>query len=99
MMIFLKQLIKTRSWQAAWHQVFHSEHEHWQLIQFTDGRDAFYHSKHLITCSKCKLAQVVYRQWPKFNADLNSGYPLADAHRQASEYSSQSTRPEQRKQL
>ncbi len=86
MMIFFKQLLKTRSWQVAWHRAFHAEDEHWQVIQFIDGRDAFYHSKHRVTCNRCKLDQVAERQWPKFNADLNTGYPLADAHRQASEY-------------
>lgn len=84
---FLWLLIKCRKFRMAWHGAFHRDHEQWSLIQFRDGTDQFYHSKHEITCRCCRIRYTTRRVWPKFNADLNSGFQLSEAHQKASVYS------------
>ncbi|MEH6628649.1 MAG: hypothetical protein V7739_19595 [Motiliproteus sp.] len=86
---FTKLLLKTLKPKVAWHVAFHGEAEQWSMIQFRDGSDQFYHSKHLITCSKCQINKTAKRIWPKFNADLNNGYQLTEARQKASACSSQ----------
>ncbi len=86
---FIKVLLKTFKPKIAWHVAFHQDAEQWSMIQFRDGSDQFYHSKHLITCSKCQVNRTAKRIWPKFNADLNNGYQLSEAHRKASSYSAE----------
>ncbi len=86
---FIKLLLKTCKPKTAWHVAFHQEAEQWSMIQFRDGSDQFYHSKHLVTCSKCRINKTAKRIWPKFNADLNNGYQLTEARQKASDYSSQ----------
>ena len=67
----------------AWHRTFHREEEQWTLIQFRDGADNFYHSRHAITCRRCGVSHTQNRMWPKFNADHNTGYELTEARRLA----------------
>lgn len=56
------------------------------MVQFKDSRDPFYRSKHRVCCSKCAFENTTYQLWPKFNADHEQGYQLAEAHQQASGY-------------
>ncbi len=84
---FIRKLLQTRQPRTAWHQVFHQDAEQWSMIQFRDGSDQFYHSKHRVTCSKCRVHQTAARLWPKFNADLDNGYQLTEARQKASTYS------------
>lgn len=85
--LFLKTFGSTRSFKIARHRTFHHQAERWSMIQFRDGSDQFYHSKHRITCDKCRFEQTTHQLWPKFNADIEQGYQLTDAHRQASQLS------------
>lgn len=87
---FLKVLIKTRSVMVARHRTFHQDSEVWSMIQFKDGRDPFYRSKHLVSCKKCGFEQTTYQVWPKFDADRDHGYQLAEAHQQAIGYTPES---------
>lgn len=84
---FFKLLIKTRSYTAARHRTFHSHYEQWSMIQFKDSRDSFYRSKHRVSCDKCGFEKMSQCIWPKFNADLEQGYQLAEAHKKAAVYS------------
>ncbi len=83
---FTATLLRTRRPRLAWHLVFHQQNERWSMIQFRDGADQFYHSKHRVTCSRCRIHHTTQRIWPKFNADLNNGYQLVEARQQASVY-------------
>lgn len=72
---------------VARHRTYHGQYEQWSMIQFKDGRDSFYRSKHRVCCEKCNYEKTILRVWPKFNADIEQGYQLAEAHQQASGYS------------
>ena len=85
----IKTFFKTFKPRYAWHMAYHRDAEQWSMIQFRDGADEFYHSKHLVTCSKCRVNWTAKRIWPKFNADLNNGYQLTEARQKASNYSAQ----------
>ena len=85
---FFRVFSKSFSPRLARHLAYHQHTEQWSMIQFRDGADQFYHSKHRITCSKCQLNQTAQKIWPKFNPDLNSGYQLTDARKKASVYCS-----------
>ncbi|OMH32808.1 hypothetical protein BGP75_14900 [Motiliproteus sp. MSK22-1] len=80
---FTKVFGATLKPRLAWHTAFHQHAEQWSMIQFRDGADQFYHSKHRVTCSKCQVHRTTQRIWPKFNADLNSGYQLTEARKKA----------------
>ncbi|WP_207061035.1 hypothetical protein [Motiliproteus sp. SC1-56] len=71
--------------RQVWHRTFHREAEQWTLVQFRDGADNFYHSCHKVTCRRCGIRHTQNRLWPKFDADHNIGYELAEARRLASE--------------
>jgi len=84
-----KQLSHWKSPRAAWHHAFHRDAERWSMTQFKDANSGFYLSLHTITCDRCGVRHTVHHSWPKFNADRNQGYLLAEAHSRANSYAGQ----------
>lgn len=86
---FLQQLSHWKSPRTAWHHAFHRDAERWSMTQFKDANAGFYLSQHTITCERCGIRHTVHHSWPKFNADRNQGFMLAEAHRRANSFAGQ----------
>lgn len=84
-----RQLTRWKNPRTVWHRAFHRDAERWALTQFKDDNAGFYLSRHRVTCERCGVSHTVHHSWPKFNADSNQGFLLAEAHRRASSFAGQ----------